>query len=433
MELAARSTLAIGDAPGVQGPSSHRDESDLYVMCMDANHRSGATGATSGRVVCGLSGGALACVDVHAGRPGLSLAASTARAHGAGGVAGVASLSSGRALSCGADGAVRLWDFRASASQRSACGEWMLGDEVTCIACAEDDSMIACGTERGIVHLFDLRKVGSVPSACITEAHTEPVCHVSFSSRSDAGATYLMTAGVDGLLCVFDMSDAMHSKRFKEEERYVSVLNSQSSVAVARMFGKSGKETKAFAITHDQTLSVFDWQANTSLAYSRCAREEATAAASMSSCGASAGVDYIITGGFDEASERLLVATGSAHGDVTVFPIRNYEIPGTSNDMEVDGGDPMTNMESMFEPPVAHLRNGHGGNIVRCALFSPYESPCVCLLTGCEGGFVSLWDTNLTHEDAGNERGGADGSGGGNHTTFKARRKPGWRVSGRPY
>ena len=451
MELASRARLDVAQASLPPSSSSSRDASDLYVMCMDAHLEPGA--AASGRVVCGLSGGALAAVDACAGRPGLSLVAGRARAHGGGGVAGVVSLSGGRALSCGADGAARMWDFRAGASARGGgCAEWALGEEVTCIACDEEESLMACGTERGVVLLFDLRMAGSAPCACITEAHTEPVCQVSFDRAGSPGVR-LMTAGVDGLLCVFDASGAS-SARFKEEERYVSVLNSQSSVAVAGIFGARGD--KAFTITHDQTVSVFDWVANTSLAYSRSAREEATAAASAGACGPTAGVDYLISAGCDGASGRLLIAAGSAHGDVAVFPIRDYDgggggggggAPGADDGMDVDDGGgamPMGSYaEPMFGAPVAHLRNGHGGQVVRCALFSPYgapasaaasPAPAVRLLTGCEGGCLALWDADGGDADGGDAAaGGRVGGGGGGRPDFKARRRRPRDAGRRPY
>ena len=445
-----------------------RGESDeeTYVMCMDTAHSCSSNGSQL-RTFCGLSSGVVSCIDSTPGRlVVISSGESTSRRPSVNDVC-VLPDAMNIAMSCSTDGWIRLHDFRSSSRGSSSSVGWhVAGEELNAIASCDygNEFVVACATENGHVHLLDRRGGSSsngqgggrdVAGACVAsilEAHTEPIMDLESYQLSVCGVTknVLMSAGVDGLICVFDITNGLddnlnNGRLFREEERYLSVMNAQSSVSSAGCFGdESGHYL--YALTHDYSLSIYDWNANICIGETRFAREDALAAsASQSKGGGHSLVDYIICCAFDRMTKKLMLASGSSHGDISIFPVdfseSSWEEEEESMDVDDDdccGGGPLSIMDTSlsFQAPAAQLRRGHE-SVVRCINFLPsnssfYSESCydgaessMLFISGCEGGQVCLWENKPAIDDSGNHLKTVGGH-------YKQRRKHN-KITRRPY
>ncbi|XP_071923270.1 WD repeat-containing protein GTS1-like isoform X2 [Coffea arabica] len=87
-------------------------------------------------------------------------------------------------------------------------------------------------------------------AACLEESHMEDVTQVHFVPGHQ---NKLLSASVDGLMCLFDTSGDIN-----EDDHLESVLNVGTSIGKVGFCGDSNQ--KIWCLTHIETLSVWDWK-----------------------------------------------------------------------------------------------------------------------------------------------------------------------------
>ncbi|XP_062202856.1 WD repeat-containing protein GTS1-like isoform X2 [Phragmites australis] len=101
------------------------------------------------------------------------------------------------------------------------------------------------------VLLWDWRS--SKQLACLEESHMDDVTQVKFAPNQQSK---LISAAVDGLVCVFDTDGDID-----EDSHLLSVMNAETSVAKVGFFGNMYQ--KLWCLTHIETLSTWDWNDGT--------------------------------------------------------------------------------------------------------------------------------------------------------------------------
>ncbi|GAB2282023.1 Protein gts1 [Dionaea muscipula] len=245
--------------------------------------------------------------------------------------------------SCSSDGTIRAWDTRTfhqvSSVNAGPC------QEVFTFSFGGSGDLLAGGCKSQIL-FWDWRNLKQI--ACLEECHVDDVTQVHFIPGAQ---NKLLSASVDGLMCIFDTA-----RDINDDEHLESVMNVGTSIGKVGFFGD--KREKLWCLTHIETLSVWDWknsklevdfQEARSLASDNWSRDH---------------VDYLVDchcSGDD--GNDLWVIGGTNAGTIGYFPV-NY------------------NGTAAIYSPDAILEGGHTG-VVRTVL----PTSNMALNTRCHGIF----------------------------------------------
>lgn len=257
--------------------------------------------------------------------------------------------------SCSSDGSLRAWDTRSfqqvfsiSAGPSQEIFSFSFG--------GANHNMLAAGCNSQIL-FWDWRTKRQV--ACLEESHTEDVTQVHFIPGYD---DRLISASVDGLMCLFDTGGDIN-----DDDQLVSVLNVGTSIGKVGFLGE--KNQKLWCLTHIETLSVWDWKDERTEA----SFEDARSLASKSWMADN--VDYFVDCHYSVEEDRFWVIGGTNGGSLGYFPVSYKETRAIG-------------------PPEAVLCGGHEG-IIRSVLSGvpgeTMDNHGIFGWTGGEDGRLCCW------------------------------------------
>ncbi|CAK9175313.1 unnamed protein product [Ilex paraguariensis] len=259
--------------------------------------------------------------------------------------------------SCSSDGTIRAWDTRSF--QQVSCLSAGPSQEIFSFSFGGlGDNLLAAGCKSQVL-FWDWRT--NKQAACLEESHTEDVTQVHFVPDHQ---NKLVSASVDGLMCIFDTSGDIN-----DDDDLESVINVGTSIGKLGFLGESNQ--KLWCLTHIETLSVWDWKDARIEANFEDARSLASDSWTLDN------VDYFVDCHYLGEDDRLWVIGGTNAGTLGYFPV-SYK------------------GKRAFGSPHAVLHGGHTG-IVRSVLpmssmgRGPIQSPSIFGWTGGEDGRLCCW------------------------------------------
>lgn len=220
-------------------------------------------------------------------------------------------------FSSSSDGYVVNWDARVGTAAQvfNHRGQYMdPAEEIWTFAASAGTAgnLLVTGGNLGKVYFWDVRK-NDQPLQMYEEAHTEAVTQVVLPSsrRSE----FVVTASVDGLICVLNSN-----KNFEEDEDTEEVLSVGDSVAKIGFYGPRGE--KLWCLTHTEELSLWNWEDGSSVAMFKDTRNATAAAAAASNIPLQ--TQYLIRCEYSAAADQLCLI-GGAVCSAPLLPIGSHE------------------------------------------------------------------------------------------------------------
>ncbi|KAF8659611.1 hypothetical protein HU200_058365 [Digitaria exilis] len=205
--------------------------------------------------------------------------------------------------SCSSDGTVRAWDTR-NFKQISLLRGGASQEMFTFSFGGSSGNLLVAGSNAQVL-LWDWRNSKQV--ACLEESHMDDVTQVKFAPNQQSK---LISAAVDGLVCVFDTDGDID-----EDSHLLSVMNAETSVAKVGFFGNMYQ--KLWCLTHIETLSVWDWNDGSRELNIEDARSLATDKWNLDQ------VDYFVDCHYSLPDDRVWLIGGTSAGTLGYFPVRN--------------------------------------------------------------------------------------------------------------
>ncbi|EEF39247.1 WD-repeat protein, putative [Ricinus communis] len=260
--------------------------------------------------------------------------------------------------SCSSDGTMRAWDTRTF--RQVSCITAAASQEIFSFSFGgSTDNLLAAGSKSQIL-FWDWRNKKQV--ACLEESHTDDVTQVHFVPGH---GNKLLSASVDGLMCIFDTNGDIN-----DDDHLESVINVGTSVGKVGFFGENYQ--KLWCLTHIESLSIWDWEDARNEANLQEARSMASKNWALDQ------IDYFVDCHYPGEGESLWVIGGTNAGALGYFPV-NYR-----------GG------AAAIGSPEAILEGGHSG-VVRSILplsslkGGPAQSQGIFGWTGGEDGRLCCW------------------------------------------
>ncbi|XP_031486127.1 WD repeat-containing protein GTS1 isoform X2 [Nymphaea colorata] len=221
--------------------------------------------------------------------------------------------------SCSSDGTIRGWDtriFKQVSLLRGASSQEIFSFSFE----QSSGNLLAAGCNSQIL-FWDWRN--SKALACLEDSHVDDVIQVKFVPEHK---NRLISASVDGLLCIFDTEGDIN-----DENQLDSVMNVGTSIAKVGLFGDRSR--KLWCLTHIETLSVWDWEDSLKEVDFQDARTLASDSWNLGH------VDYFVDCHYNGADDKLWVIGGTNDGTLGYFPV-NYKNPKAicSPDAVLEGG-----------------------------------------------------------------------------------------------
>ncbi|XP_050366195.1 WD repeat-containing protein GTS1 [Argentina anserina] len=202
--------------------------------------------------------------------------------------------------SCSSDGTIRLWDTRTF--QQVSSFHSGSSDEIFSFSFGgSSNNLLAAGCNPQIL-LWDWRSDKQV--ACLEDSHVEDVTQVHFIPDYQ---NKLLSASVDGLICIFETDGDIN-----EDDHLESVLNVGTSIGKVGFFGETYQ--KLWCLTHIETLSIWDWKDATETSF-----QDTRSLASK--CWTLGDVDYFVDCHYSREAEQLWLIGGSNTGSLGYFPV----------------------------------------------------------------------------------------------------------------
>jgi WD40 repeat protein len=209
-------------------------------------------------------------------------------------------------LAACSDGRIVVWDWRQSPNSGSQLHSSIpAGQAALTLSMGYSGALVAVGSDKEQVHFFDLRYGGN-PVGSYTDAHTLEVTQVRFV---DLSSSTLVSAGEDGLACLFDTRQAT------EETAMQTVLNVRAPVRRIGFCGNNRQDL--YVLTGNETASI--WDLNTSTCkrdFGYALRHDLGQAIHSQS---PAPMDYLVDAKWDGGSNELQLVAGTADGNTALF------------------------------------------------------------------------------------------------------------------
>eukprot|EP00877_Chromochloris_zofingiensis_P001510 jgi/Chrzof1/1135/Cz01g41150.t1 len=273
------------------------------------------------------------------------------------------------------DGSVRGWDLRSG--QQAECYQ-VAGQELHSLAMW--DHVVAAGGQ-GDIFFFDRRT--HQPLVAFNDMHMEDVTQVVM----DASSCKLITASVDGLIAVHDVS-----KGLNEDDGFQAALNANTSIEEVGLYGPANE--RLWVRTGTEGLQLWEWLKATSetdpggdIAFIDMwnAREMVQEAAAKSTAAPLfKEVDYLIGCHYDAATCQLLLLAGNNEGHAAFLPIMEQQVLASGQALS-PGINPLSS-------PAVVLQGGHDAVVrsVHCFSSSQATRHLMCISAG-EDAKLCLW------------------------------------------
>lgn len=264
------------------------------------------------------------------------------------------------ATSSDEDGCLRIWDLRSQ--ERIMTCESTRG-ALWCHDVPADTPMLAAGGDA-VLLLWDRRMAGK-PVAEREDAHADAITQVKFHpSRRER----LVSAGVDGLICVTDPRADIG-----EDDAVEAIVSADTSIADFGFFGKKGN--RLWVTTHIETVQLFKWDGEPASYEPRTKVDNARelAAQTWTNAAASVGrnwegsIDYLVGCAWDSQDNALYLHAGNAAGDVVEYPLHKKGALGM---------------------PKTVLQGAHT-QVVRSLVKDP--CPGIAFVSGAEDSSICVW------------------------------------------
>lgn len=259
--------------------------------------------------------------------------------------------------SCSSDGTIRAWDTR-SFQEVSCITAGNLQEVFSFSLGGSTDNLLAAGCKSQIL-FWDWRNKRQV--ACLEESHVDDVTQVHFVADY---RTKLVSASVDGLICIFDTDGDIN-----DEDHLESVINVGTSIGKVGFLGEGYQ--KLWCLTHIETLSVWDWKG------ANCETSFQDARSFASDSWRLDHVDYFVDCHYSEEAERLWVIGGNNAGTLAYFPVNYTGVGAIGSPEAVLGGGHKGVVRSVM--PMSGM---HGGLAQNQGIFG---------WTGGEDGRLCSW------------------------------------------
>ena len=211
-------------------------------------------------------------------------------------------------------GGIFMYDVRQAGN---AMAQQMVTNSLAthCIDFGLGGTILASGTEKGIVHFFDVRNLGKTVGR-YNDAHSDAVLSLAFDRKSP---TKLYTTSADGTASLYDVSAA------NEDDAFVMCYNANCDVIHAIPFNHSSCDYVVL-ITSVNTLSIWDVEEG------ECVVQH----------NGFHGIDYLLPRGhYDSACSRIVLYGGTfAEHNVVQFSISFSADEGVNDPMQrvsIDG------------------------------------------------------------------------------------------------
>lgn len=267
--------------------------------------------------------------------------------------------------SSSSDGTVRVWDTRTH--QQVSLLRTHQSSEIFSVSFGGSSSDLVAAGGKAKVLFWDWRTRKEL--ACLEECHTEDVTQVRFHpTRKEK----LVSASVDGLMCVFDTLGEIN-----DDDGLDMVMGVGTSVGRIGFYGASSE--RLWCLTHIETLSIWDFEEGTRLADFNDTRAKASANWALPP------VDYLVHCHYSAGAESLWLIAGNSSGSLGYFPV-SY----STNQVNA-GANP-----GIIGPVSAVLEGGHTG-IIRTVCSPLHQEDGSAALqglfcwTGGEDGRLCSW------------------------------------------
>lgn len=205
--------------------------------------------------------------------------------------------------SCSGDGTIRAWDTR-SFKQISLLNAGASHEMFSFSFGGTSGNLLAAGSSSKVL-LWDWRSSKQV--ACFEESHMDDVTQVRFAPNQQSK---LISAAVDGLMCVFDTDGDIN-----EDDHLLTVMNVETSVSKVGFYGNTYQ--KLWCLTHIETLSTWDWNDGTRELNIENARSLASDKWNLDH------LDYFVDCHYSLPDDRLWAIGGTSEGTLGYFPVKN--------------------------------------------------------------------------------------------------------------
>ncbi|KAI4974123.1 hypothetical protein ZWY2020_047403 [Hordeum vulgare] len=210
--------------------------------------------------------------------------------------------------SCSADATIRAWDTR-SFKQISLLNGGPSHEMFSFSFGGTSGNLLAAGSNSKVL-LWDWRSSKQV--SCLEESHMDDVTQVRFAPNQQSK---LISASVDGLMCVFDTDGDIN-----EDDHLLTVMNVETSVSKVGFYGNTYQ--KLWCLTHIETLSTWDWNDGTRELNIENARSLASDKWNLDH------LDYFVDCHYSLPDDRLWAIGGTSEGTLGYFPVKNNDPAG---------------------------------------------------------------------------------------------------------
>ncbi|XP_067651204.1 WD repeat-containing protein 89-like [Haliotis asinina] len=251
------------------------------------------------------------------------------------------------------DETLRCWDLRVGMDKevQTFTAPASASPKLTCLDIDCTDKLLCAGTEEdggsAYILFWDRRRAELM--GCYGESHQGDITQVKFHPSDK---DQLSTACVDGLVCVFDVSQT------SEDDALLYTFNAECSVNSIGWYGS--RQTKVYCLTSIDTFHVWDTAEGD---------EEARVNNVKDKLQGEACVDYIIDLLQPESDCMDILVAGTYGGDVRILEVEEDDVK------------------------VVHTL-GSGGHTdrVRCC---DWDAQNTTLVTGGEDSLLCLWSTQV--------------------------------------
>lgn len=202
---------------------------------------------------------------------------------------------------CSSDGTIRAWDTRTF--QQVSTISAGSSEEVFSFSFGGSGYNLLAGGCKSKILFWDWRNKKQV--ACLEESHMEDVTQVLFVPNDQ---NKLVSASVDGLMCIFDTAGDIN-----EDDHMESVINVGTSIGKIGFLGE--RYQKLWCLTHIETISIWDWKDGRAEANFENARMLASNSWTLGQ------VDYFVDCHYSRDDDCLWVVGGTNAGNLGYFPV----------------------------------------------------------------------------------------------------------------